>query len=163
MLGQMLIGRMSKQVQCVCVCVFVCVCVCMCVLVHACACVCVHVYMYVYVLCVCVYMCACVLAFTCACVCECDVPFLPHYKQHTGYTALHWASLGGVKTCVKCLVKRNADLNKKNKQVVKVLPYAIHIISNKRMSIPVINRIILCSLLLLKSHKNWLASWQYTP
>ena len=82
-----------------------------------CVCVCVSV-------CVCVWVCMCVGVRVCMqCTCALGLSSLinPYFTimQHTGYTALHWASLGGVKACVKCLVKKNADPNKKDKQVLQ--------------------------------------------
>ena len=73
---------------------------------------------------VCVSVRACVRACVCVCV-HASVCVAEHVGLHTnydlyhtaGYTALHWATLGGVKASIKCLVKKNADLNKKDKQV----------------------------------------------
>ncbi|XP_065905950.1 inversin-like isoform X2 [Dysidea avara] len=45
--------------------------------------------------------------------------------KDTGYTALHWASIGGVKTSVKHLVKKNADVNKRDNQGFTSLHYGV--------------------------------------
>ena len=39
------------------------------------------------------------------------------YFTCAGFTALHWASIGGVKGSVKYLMKKSADMNKIDKQV----------------------------------------------